>query len=135
VVRVSATQYCDGAIDETGDDGPAIHIDVCRDWGISTKHAREVAAAIVAAAEEADRLMSDSVGTDEADREQDDDMTADDARCPRCGLLLNGTPASSRITDERDIDICGLCASEEATFVMRYPDTPLPPITERVPLD
>jgi hypothetical protein len=56
MVRVSAAQLADGAIDETDDDGPAIHIDVCRDWGISTKHAREVAAAILASADEADRL-------------------------------------------------------------------------------
>jgi hypothetical protein len=53
VVRVSAAQYADGAIDETDGDGPAIHIDVCRDWGISTKHAREVAAA-----DEAERLVT-----------------------------------------------------------------------------
>jgi hypothetical protein len=59
VVRVSAAQYIDGAIDETDDDGPAIHIDICRDWGISTKHAREVAAAILAAADEADRLVAE----------------------------------------------------------------------------
>ncbi|MGV7687141.1 hypothetical protein PJN34_23335 [Mycobacterium kansasii] len=62
-------------------------------------------------------------------------MSADDARCPRCGTLLKGMPAGSRITDDRDIDICGLCASEEAMFQHRHPGRPLPPIHERVPLD
>lgn len=58
MVRVSAAQYADGSIDETDDDGPAIHINVGRDWGISAKHAREVAAAILVAADEADRLVA-----------------------------------------------------------------------------
>jgi hypothetical protein len=59
VVRLSAAQYLDGTIDETADDGPAIHITVCRDWGIRVKHAREVAAAILAVADEADRLVAE----------------------------------------------------------------------------
>jgi hypothetical protein len=63
MIRASATQYSDGAIDETDDDGPAVHVDVCRDWGISAKHARQVAAAILEAAAEADRLTR-SLGTD-----------------------------------------------------------------------
>jgi len=52
-------QYADGSIGTADDDGPAVHVNVCRDWGISTKHAREVAAAILEAADEADRLASD----------------------------------------------------------------------------
>jgi hypothetical protein len=56
LVRLSGMQYADGAL-ETDDDGPAIHINIRRDWGISTKQAREVAAAILAAADEADRLV------------------------------------------------------------------------------
>jgi hypothetical protein len=57
-VRLSAMRYTDGELDETDDDGAAILIDVCRDWGINTQHAREVAAAILAVADEADRLVA-----------------------------------------------------------------------------
>jgi hypothetical protein len=56
VVRLSAAQYIDGSIDKSDADGPAIHIDVCTDWGISAKHARDVATAILVAAHELDRL-------------------------------------------------------------------------------
>jgi hypothetical protein len=59
-------------------------------------------------------------------------MSDDNARCPRCGLLLNGMPAGSRITEDRDIDICGLCGSEEAIFQALYPGRPLPPINRQV---
>jgi hypothetical protein len=56
-VRLSAMQYLDGSIGtDDDDDGPAIHVNVCRDWGISTKHAREVAAAILAVADEAEQM-------------------------------------------------------------------------------
>jgi hypothetical protein len=58
-VRLSAMQYADGSIGTDDDDGPAIHVNVCRDWGISTKHAREVVAAILAVADEADRLVAE----------------------------------------------------------------------------
>ena len=58
VVRMSAAQYLDGTIDETDDDGPAIHISIGRDWGISAKHARQAAAAILAVADELDRLAA-----------------------------------------------------------------------------
>jgi hypothetical protein len=58
-VRLSGMQYADGTIGTDVDDGPAIHVNVCRDWGISVKHAREVAAAILAAADEAERLVSE----------------------------------------------------------------------------
>jgi hypothetical protein len=58
VVRLSATQYVDGSIDETEDDGPAIHVDVLGDWGVNAKHARQLAAAILAEADEADRLVA-----------------------------------------------------------------------------
>lgn len=58
-----------------------------------------------------------------------------DAKCPRCGTSINGMPATSRITDDADIEICGLCASEEAMFAFRNPGVPLPPINEQVPLD
>jgi hypothetical protein len=58
-VRLSGMQYADGTIETDDGGGPAIHINVCRDWGISTKDAREVAAAILAAADEADRLVSE----------------------------------------------------------------------------
>jgi hypothetical protein len=57
-VRLSAMQYADGTIGTDADDGPAIHVNVRRDWGISTEHAREVAAAILAVADEADRLVA-----------------------------------------------------------------------------
>jgi hypothetical protein len=50
-------------------------------------------------------------------------------------VSINGMPAGSRITPERDIDICGLCGTEEAMFQWRNPGVPLPPINERVPLD
>src|ERR1700704_6820865 len=40
-VRLSALQYHDGTIETDHDNGPAIHVNVCRDWGVSTKHARE----------------------------------------------------------------------------------------------
>jgi hypothetical protein len=53
-VRLSALQYHDGAIETNDDNSPAIHVNV--DWGISTKDAGEVAAAILAVADEADRL-------------------------------------------------------------------------------
>jgi hypothetical protein len=58
-VRLSAMQYADGTIDtdDVDDRGAAIHVNVYRDWGISPEHAREVAAAILVAADEADRLM------------------------------------------------------------------------------
>lgn len=56
-------------------------------------------------------------------------------RCPRCGLPINGMPAGSRITEDRGIEICGLCGSEEARFQARYPGRPLPPIDQPVPLD
>ena len=59
LVRLTALQYHDGSIETSVDDGPAIHITVCRDWGVSTTHAREVAAAILAVADEADRLVSE----------------------------------------------------------------------------
>jgi len=59
LVRLSAMQHADGTIETDDDDGPAIHFTVCRDWGISTKHAREVAAAISAVADEADRLVAE----------------------------------------------------------------------------
>jgi len=52
-------QYADGSIGTGADEGPAIHVNVCRDWGIGTKHAREVAAAILAVADEADRLVAE----------------------------------------------------------------------------
>jgi hypothetical protein len=58
-VRLSATQYHDGTIETDDDGGPAIHVNVYRDWGISTNHAREVAGAILAAADEADRLVAE----------------------------------------------------------------------------
>jgi len=58
-VRLSAMQYADGSIGTGADEGPAIHVNVCRDWGIGTKHAREVAAAILAVADEADRLVAE----------------------------------------------------------------------------
>jgi hypothetical protein len=57
-IRLSALQYVDGVID-TDSDGPAIHVHVMREWGISTTHAREVAAAILVAADEADRLVAE----------------------------------------------------------------------------
>jgi hypothetical protein len=56
-IRLSALQYVDGVI-ETDDSSPVIHVHVMRDWGIGARHAREVAAAIVAAADEADRLVA-----------------------------------------------------------------------------
>jgi hypothetical protein len=59
LVRLSGMQYADGAIGTDVDDGPAIHVNVRRDWGISVKHAREVAAAILAAADEADQLVTE----------------------------------------------------------------------------
>ena len=46
-VRLSALQYHDGTIETDHDNGPAIHVNVCRDWGVSTKHAREVAAGVI----------------------------------------------------------------------------------------
>jgi len=63
VVRASATQYIDGAIDEADGDEPAVHINVYRDWGISTKHARDLAAAILEVTDEADRLVTTKEGT------------------------------------------------------------------------
>lgn len=61
-------------------------------------------------------------------------MSSED-RCPRCSGRIEGMPAGSRVTPERDIIICGLCAGEEAMFEARNPDTPLPPIEQRVPVD
>jgi hypothetical protein len=58
VVRASALQYTDGTIENSDDESPAVHIDVFRDWGISAEHARQVAAAILEAAEEAERLVA-----------------------------------------------------------------------------
>jgi hypothetical protein len=46
-VRLSALPYHDGTIETDHDNGPAIHVNVCRDWGVSTKHAREVAAGVI----------------------------------------------------------------------------------------
>jgi hypothetical protein len=57
-------QYPDGTLETDDDESPCIHIYICRDWGIPATDARGVAAAILAAAEEADQLMSDSIGTD-----------------------------------------------------------------------
>jgi hypothetical protein len=58
-VRLTAMQYADGTIETDDDNGPAIHVNVYRDWGISPKHAREVAAAILAVVDESDRLVSE----------------------------------------------------------------------------
>ena len=59
VVRASLMQYADGTLPETDDDneGPAIHIDICSDWGLTRREARELAGAILAVAHEADEAV------------------------------------------------------------------------------
>jgi hypothetical protein len=62
VVRASLMQYPDGTVETDDDESPCIHIDICRDWGLTREEAREVATAILAVADELDRLTH---GTDQ----------------------------------------------------------------------
>ncbi|ORV09652.1 hypothetical protein [Mycobacterium celatum] len=63
-VRTSAIQFADGRIDDAHIEPQAIHVDDC-DWPLTAAQARELAAVLIAAADQVD-AMSEPTGTVDA---------------------------------------------------------------------
>ena len=53
---MSGLQYVDGTIETTARESPAVRVNFTQDWGVSGSEARQLAALLIEAADEADRL-------------------------------------------------------------------------------
>ena len=60
-IQATAVQFSDGRIDDGNVHEPHVYVD---DLALSSQQARGLAAALLAIADEADRVLSNSIGTD-----------------------------------------------------------------------